>query len=299
VSRTLSQEQLWLQRSERGTASVIRLVVWVALRLGRPVARALLWPVCAYFVTFSPQSRMASRDYLTRILARRPHLGDLFRHYFTFAACVLDRVYLLNDQLDRFDIEVHGEPLVLDALQGGDGCFLFGAHLGSFEVLRSLGRRQPGIQVSLVMYEDNARKINAVLNAINPALAMDIIALGRSGSMIGVESRLAQGHCIGLLVDRGLKGEGMVRRDFLGAPANFPLGPFRMAILLQRPVVVMFGLYRGGRRYEVHFERLTQAGEAGAETISVDQLLDRYVARLEHYCRLAPFNWFNFYDFWH
>jgi predicted LPLAT superfamily acyltransferase len=296
MSRTISQEQLLLRRTERGTASVIRLVVWVALRVGRPTARALLWSICAYFLAFSPQSRTASRDYLARILGRSPHLADLFRHYVTFAACVLDRVYLLNDQLDRFDIDVHGEPLVLDALRMGDGCFLFGAHLGSFEVLRSLGRRQPGLQVSLVMYEDNARKINAVLNAINPALAMEIIALGRSGSMIGVESRLAQGHCVGLLVDRGIKGEGMVRRDFLGAPANFPIGPFRMAALLRRPVVVMFGLYRGGRSYEVHFERLTPVGE---ETISVDQLLDRYVDRLEHYCRQAPFNWFNFYDFWH
>jgi predicted LPLAT superfamily acyltransferase len=294
VSRSISEQQLWLQRSERGTASVIRLIVWIALRLGRPVARALLWPVCAYFIAFAPQSRAASRGYLRRILGRQPHTGDLFRHYFSFAACALDRVYLLNDQLDRFDIAVHGEELVLEAMRPGDGCFLFGAHLGSFEVLRSLGRRQPGMKVSLVMYEDNARKINAVLNAINPTLAMDIIALGRSGSMIGVESRLAQGHCIGLLVDRGIKGEGMVRREFLGAPANFPLGPFRMAAMLKRPVVVMFGLYRGGRRYEVHFERLT-----GEETISVDQLLDLYVARLEHYARRAPYNWFNFYDFWH
>jgi predicted LPLAT superfamily acyltransferase len=24
----------------------------------------------------------------------------------------------------------------------------------------------------------------------------------------------------------------------------------------------------------------------------------RYAQRLEHYCRLAPYNWFNFYDFW-
>jgi predicted LPLAT superfamily acyltransferase len=296
VSRNISQQELWLQRSERGTASVIRLLVWVALRLGRPVARALLLPICAYFIAFAPQARAASRDYLAHILARPPHLGDLLRHYFAFAAVALDRVYLLNDQIERFDLEVHDEEIVLETLRSGDGCFLFGAHLGSFEVLRSLGRRQPGLKVSLVMYEDNARKINAVLNAINPSLAMDIIALGRSGSMIGVETRLAQGHCVGLLVDRGIKGEGMVRRDFLGAPANFPIGPFRMAVLLKRPVVIMFGLYRGGRRYEVHFERLTGIG---GETISVDQLLDRYVARLEHYCRLAPFNWFNFYDFWH
>lgn len=299
MSRSISQQQLWLQRSERGTASVIRLIVWIALHLGRPATRALLWPICAYFVAFSPQSRAASRDYLSRILGRSPRLGDLFRHHFTFAGCILDRVYLLNDQLDLFDIEVHGEQTVLDAVGAGEGCFLFGAHLGSFEVLRALGRRQPGLKVSLVMYEDNARKINAALNAINPALAMDIIPLGRSGSMIGVEERLAKGHCVGLLVDRSVKGEGMERRNFLGAPANFPLGPFRMAALLKRPVVVMFGLYRGGRRYEVHFEHLTQASGAGRETVSADRLMDLYVARLEHYCRQAPFNWFNFYDFWH
>jgi predicted LPLAT superfamily acyltransferase len=23
-----------------------------------------------------------------------------------------------------------------------------------------------------------------------------------------------------------------------------------------------------------------------------------YADRLEHYCRLAPFQWFNFFDFW-
>jgi predicted LPLAT superfamily acyltransferase len=26
--------------------------------------------------------------------------------------------------------------------------------------------------------------------------------------------------------------------------------------------------------------------------------VQRYVERLEHYCRLQPDNWFNFYDFW-
>ena len=30
----------------------------------------------------------------------------------------------------------------------------------------------------------------------------------------------------------------------------------------------------------------------------LDGMMRRYVARLEHYCREAPFNWFNFYDFW-
>ena len=29
-----------------------------------------------------------------------------------------------------------------------------------------------------------------------------------------------------------------------------------------------------------------------------DEAFQRYADRLEHYCRLATDNWFNFYDFW-
>ncbi len=233
--------QEWTARRERGTVSAIRLMVWVACRLGRPVARLLLYPICLYFLIFSRSPRKASRQYLARALARPPTLADILRHFHTFGACVLDRVFLLNDRIDLFDLRVHGEEVVLDILRRGDGCVLLGAHFGSFEVARALGRRQPGLQVSLVMYEENARKIRAVLAAINPRLAMEVIGLGRSDSMISVGERLRQGHFVGMLADRSVDGEGQIRYPFLGSPAAFPLGPFRLAALMKRPVVLMVG----------------------------------------------------------
>jgi predicted LPLAT superfamily acyltransferase len=292
--------QEWTVRREHGTVSTIRLMVWVARRLGRPVARLLLYPICVYFLIFSRSPRKASRQYLARALARPPTLGDILRHFHTFGACVLDRVFLLNDRIDLFDLRVHGEEVVLDILRRGDGCVLLGAHFGSFEVARALGRRQPGLQVSLVMYEENARKIRAVLAAINPRLAMEVIGLGRSDSMISVGERLRQGHFVGMLADRSVDGEGQIRYPFLGSPAAFPLGSFRLAALMKRPVVLMVGVYRGGRRYEVFFESLAGPALASARgrDDQVEDTMRRYVARLEHYCRDAPYNWFNFYDFW-
>jgi predicted LPLAT superfamily acyltransferase len=64
--------------------------------------------------------------------------------------------------------------------------------------------------------------------------------------------------------------------------------------------VLMFGLYRGGNRYDVHFERLAdmKSIDLAQRDVLIEQSLRRYVARLEHYCRAAPYNWFNFYDFW-
>ena len=67
------------------------------------------------------------------------------------------------------------------------------------------------------MYEDNARKTNAVLNAINPALAIDIIGLGKPGSMLAVKDRLDEGHLVGILADRSLESERRMAFPFLGA----------------------------------------------------------------------------------
>jgi predicted LPLAT superfamily acyltransferase len=290
----------WMSRPERGSTLIIRLMVWIALRLGRPVARILLYPICAYFIAVSHPARVASRAYLARALNRPPSFLDVFRNYHAFAATLLDRVFLLGDRHSEFDIRVHGDEVLLAFLARGEGCFLLGAHLGSFEAVRAVGRRLPGLRVSMAMYEENARKINAVLGLINPELNSGIISLGRSHAMLKVADRLAKGEFVGMLGDRLLKDEEEVRLPFLGKPAAFPLGPYRIAAMLRRPLILMVGIYRGGRHYDIYFEPLAdfsmmQPNERNEATI---QAAGRFAERIEYWCRSAPYNWFNFYDFW-
>lgn len=299
----MSEEVLvreWAARAERGSLPLLKLGVWIALRLGRRATRLFLYPICLYFFAASPAASRASRSYLARALGRQPRLADIFSHYLTFASCLLDRVFLLNEQSERFDIRVHGEDIPREIERRGGGCLLFGAHFGSFEVARAVGRRRSTLPISLLMYEENAKKIRAALAAVNPRLETEVIGLGRLDSLIGVAERLQAGHFVGVLADRNVDGKDLVRHRFLGAEASFPQGPFRVAMLLQRPVVLMVGVYRGGRTYDVFFETLADAAGSrprdGAEWI--DGTMRRYVERLEHYCREAPFNWFNFYDFW-
>jgi predicted LPLAT superfamily acyltransferase len=274
-------------------------MAWVAIALGRPAARALLYPICLYFLAFSPRARTASRQYLGRALDRKARAADLFRHYHSFASVLLDRIFLLNDQLSRFDVRVHGAQVIDELLARKEGCVLLGAHLGSFEIARAGGRTH-GLKIRMLMYEENARKVGAVLKAINPGLQTEIIALGEVDSMLKVEAALARGELVGMLSDRTPNATGTVRCRFLGEQARFPTGPIRLATILHRPIVLIFGLYRGGNRYEIHIERFAEPAQIGGRgrDQAANQLLLRYVERLEHYCRLAPYNWFNFYDFW-
>lgn len=290
----------WKQQQERSNLPLLKLMVWLSLTFGRPLGRLVLHGIAAYFTLFSPRARAASRLYLGRVLGRRPGWRDCYRHVFSFASTIHDRIYLLNGQFERFDITVHGADALRAALARQPGALLIGAHLGSFEVLRAMGRDRAGLRVSMLMYEENARKINATLAAINPRATADILPLGQLDSMLAARDRLDQGHLVGMLADRSLGPDPTLAVDFLGQPAGFPLGPFRVAAMLGRPVFFMTGLYLGGRRYQLHFEPLadfTGITRSGREA-AIAAAIQAYARCLEKYCRQAPYNWFNFFDFW-
>ena len=145
----------------------MHLIIWIARALGRPVARALLYPISAYFVCSSFAPRRASKAYLTRVLNRAPTLREVFRHYHTFAAVLLDRIQLLSRGGADFQVEVENEEPMFELLRQHRGCVLLGAHFGSFEMLRTVGLSRPGAEVRIAMYEENARMVRRVFSALS------------------------------------------------------------------------------------------------------------------------------------
>lgn len=290
----------WAQRAERSNLPLLRLMVWISLACGRRLGRVVLYGIAAYFLAFAPDARRASAAYLARVLGRAPTLAERYRHLLAFATTIHDRVYLLNDRFDLFDIEIVGRETIDAAIADGRGVLLMGAHLGSFEVIRAVGRERTTLRIAMLMYEENAKKINATLAAINPAATQDIIPLGHIESMLQARDRLDAGDLVGVLADRGLGGDPARDCPFLGHPAPFPVGPFRLAAMLRRPVLLMAGLYLGGNRYRIHFEPLADFSQTARDDrdAAIADAQRRYAERLEHFCRSAPYNWFNFFDFW-
>ena len=136
----------WVEMPERGTSAMVAFGIATALRIGRPLARLGLYIVAAYFFAFAPSVRRASRDYLRRVLGRAPTAADRFRQIYAFSITLLDRLYLLKERFDLFQVSSEGEELMLETLARGNGAFLLGSHLGSFALVSSVGRQPPGPQ---------------------------------------------------------------------------------------------------------------------------------------------------------
>lgn len=290
----------WQNRRERGSSLLLRLIAWLSLNRSRRLGRLLLYPISLYFFIFSGASRRSSLQYLSIVFGEQVPVWRVYRHYHTFSRVLLDRVFFLRGRLEEFDIRIEGREIFERHFAENKGCLLLGAHIGSFEVLRSLGSFDRKLPLKILMYPDNAKRFVELMRQLNPDLAANVIALGRPQTMLQAKQHVENGGLIGLLGDRITRGDKLVRTELLGRPAHLPAGPFLLASILQVPVVFFCGLYRGGNRYDIYLEqfadRITIDPKRRAEDLQI--WVDRYAARMTHYSQLEPYNWFNFYDFW-
>lgn len=293
----------WKRRPEGGGRAAIRLIAGIARHGGRGIGRLCLYPITAYFLLVRGSERRASRAYLGRALGRCASLWDVARHIHTFAATILDRVFLLGGRMDLFDIRTDGTQALLEQLDEGRGVLLFGSHLGSFDALRALGRQRSDLKLRVLLDRAHNAAITELLAELDPGLAAGIIDAGQGGPavVLAIQQALEEGAMVALLVDRARPGETALQAPLLGAPAPFPTAPWLIASVLKAPVMLAFGLYRGGNRYDLLFEPFAPALDVPraqrAEALSA--LVHRYAGRLEQHLHGAPWNWFNFYDFWH
>ncbi|MDB6162588.1 MAG: acyltransferase [Xanthomonadaceae bacterium] len=292
----------WKKRPEGGGRFAIWLIRGIARHAGRKVARLLLGPITIYFLLMRAPERRASIAYLERALGRPTRWIDGARHIHTFASTILDRVFLLSGRLEYFKVTISGLDDVHRQLDKHQGVLLFGSHLGSFEVMRVLARQRPDYVIRVVLDKGHNAAMTQLLDALDPAIAANVIDAAQDGPslMLAIQQAVAQGHLVALLADRVYKDDASEPATFLGHVARFPRAPWLIASVLHVPVVLAFGLYRGGNRYDLAFESFSDGLHIprAERPHALSALIQRYAGRLEHYARLAPYNWFNFYDFW-
>jgi len=292
----------WTERREIGNAAWLTFACVTGRTLGRRIVRALLYPVTLYFFFRRGPERRASRQYLERVRGRRVSYWSVLKHIYCFSCTILDRLYLLSERFKRFDIRTSGLADLDRVLEGGKGVLLIGSHLGSFDALRVLSLRNPNVQIRILLDQGQGAGLTTMLNALNPKLAAMIIDARRPGPelVLAMQRALEQNAVVSTLADRLRPGNPAIVANFLGDPAPFPASPWLFAAALRVPVVLAFGLYRGGNRYELHFERFQfeLPRDRQQRNAALVEVVQRFADRLAHFARMAPYNWFNLYDFW-
>ncbi len=279
---------------------MIRLIRWIALHLGYRPARVILYPISFYFMFRAGSNRRASLKYFSRLRGRPANWWHFARHVHCFSSTILDRVFFLSNRFDSYELEMHGMEIPHGLADAGKGAIMLGTHLGSFDVLRAVDKRYRELPFKILMHRQQNQMMNEILEAIDPQISQTVIDLGKPDSLLITRNYLEQGYFIGMLGDRVIKDEQSIECEFLGYPARLPMGPLQVAAMMKVPVVLFFGLYMGSKKYAIHFELLSETIQMQRDQRqqSLQPYAEHLMQRMEHYARKAPYNWFNFYDYW-
>jgi len=285
----------WTEKAERGSTWLIQLIAWLARTVGRPLCRTLLYPIVLYFVLTDPMARRASAEFLQAVKGRPARLREIFAHIYSFAATILDRVYMAAGDFDRFEVTIDGLPLLDQALKAGRGCLLLGSHLGSFDLLMLAHRAMERRPISVMMRVDPRSRVRRIAGIDDRDLSL--IPLGRPDSFLRAHETLVNGGIVAILADRVDDAAHLPVR-FLGRSTAMPVAPHVLAARSGAVVLMCFGLYERGNRYRIEFVEFGPAAPSTSRGAALQPVVDRYTALLEQYARRYPLNWFNFYPYW-
>ena len=251
--------------------------------------------------------RRASRAYLTRVLGRRRRCATSPatstpspRPSSTACSCSAAQLSAFRRPRRAASTALHAQ------LDRGHGVLLFGSHLGSFEVLRVLARQRPRLRDARGARQGAQPGDDAVARCAQSARSpRDVIDAGQDGPSIvlAIKQATDEGALVALLVDRAQPGRarGCRRRssarrravpDRAVADRRGPEGAGGAGV---RPVPRRQPLRPGvrGVQRRLRDRRASERARGGAPRSS--SVMPR---GCEHHARSAPYNWFNFYDFW-
>ncbi|MCE7554257.1 glycosyltransferase family 2 protein [Aliivibrio fischeri] len=314
LKRKPVQEDHWSSHAERGTILGIQFLLWIYSTFGRKVFSLLLKPVMAYYYLRGGSVKDASDDFIQQVNAyarikgiQLPEKLTTYRHLVSFGETMLDKLAAWRGDFSDKNLTVHGIEHYQTLAQREKGIVLLGSHLGNLELCRALSRRHTHLKINALVFTEHAERFNTVMKTVNSQSEVNVIQVSKIGpdTAILLQQKIDDGEWIVIVGDRTsvTKENRVIWADFLGKPAPFPQGPFMLASILKQPVYLMFGLRDDTQKdplFDVYLEPFSEQIilPRGKREEALQEVVQNYAQRLEHFTLKAPSQWYNFFNFW-
>lgn len=280
-------------------------------RVGGPVVKTLyrlyklfgyksvyysLYLVVLYYFLFAKNVRVALKDYYQ-------HLGlsftnkQFFKHLFNYAVATSDR-FISKAHPEHYDFINTNRGLLLSEIQ--NGAILLSNHFGGWAVASNYFNAS-NVKVNVVMNEamiQNAKEFESMISKKNEACVQIIdLSKGNIATSIAIGNALLNNESVAFMGDRALNEKYEHSINFFNEPANFNKNPFLIAYKTQKPIMVIFVVYKKIRTYEMVFEKI-ELDYTLRENEAINKGVEQYVHILSDMLKQHPDQWFNFYKFW-
>ncbi len=183
------------------------------------------------------------------------------------------------------------------AHEGARGCVFVTPHLGNWECLVHAGALA-GVPLTIPVRSLDNRRLESALRKMRAASGHEIIS--KRNAFFHLREALRKGRSVAILADQNAGAEG-IAAPFFGEPASTTPAPAALAILYDRPIVLVACL-RGegdGRRYEAFLsEPITPDVGARSAKEEIARLTTAVNEEMESMIRKGPDQYLWLHDRW-
>ncbi len=307
-----STKSNWSNTPEKGNLFVLRFCLWLYRLLGRGLFLAVINVIIFWYWLFSPKTRQHSHAYLCKLhrhastrspFGHTPNLWQTYRHLQAFGRSIADKIHGWSGGVTEADLTLFGHEHIRRLY--GKGAVILVSHFGNIELLRAI-KSEHRQCVNVLVYNKHASAFNAFLQSVNPKAGIRLISVDDMGidTAIALQERLDAGEWVVIAADRvPITSSRKQAVSFLGQSAYFPEGAWHLAHLLHAPTVAVFCYEIHSKKsqcYELHIYPLSEDLRLPKKNrqAALHTHLQNYANILEQHCINAPYQWFNFYDFW-
>ena len=279
--------QPWMQRSLIAMFRVLPL--WLLYGM-----MALVVP---FYMLFSRKGYQAMYRFFRERFGYGPlkAFGKVYANHFKFGQVILDRFGGYAGK--HYQFEVDGLPL-MDALETQpEGFLMLSSHIGNYEMAG-------------YMLKPKTKKLNALVFAGETTTVMENrqrLLSQNNISMIPVKDDLSHlfalnaaldnGEIVSMPADRVFGSQKNAECTFFGAKARFPLGAFAMAVQKEVPVLAVFVMKEGYKKYHAYVREIL-CDKLATKREQMNLMAQNFATQLEDIVRRYPTQWFNYFDFW-
>ncbi len=286
----------------RGGLTGYRIFLFLLENFNIKAAYFLLYYVAMYYVLFAGKARKPMFFYFKKIHGFNTLKSwfYLYRNNITFGKTIIDKVVLMAGFPNRFSFELIGEQYIRQ-MADANGGLIIGAHIGNWEIAGHMLQRIDKT-VHIVMIDAEYQKIKKLLDNVMTEKKMNIIHISDDMShLYKIKEALQANEIVAIHGDRFLPGSKVMRCNFMGKMADFPTGPFYIAMKYNKPVTYVSAIKVDNNHYRLTATKpvlYSNSGKLEIRKNTLRKMLTDYICQLETTLNRHPEQWFNYYYFW-
>ena len=187
--------------------------------------------------------------------------------------------------------EIHGAENIDEALAAGRGMLIFTGHCGNWEWLAATVALL-GHPLTILQRDRDEPDMNRLITELHERFGMRTIGRGSTAGALEMFRTLRSGGLLAFLIDQNIRAES-VKVPFFGKPALTPIGPAKLAVRAEAPVLMCFIERRDGKQI-VEFQKPISTTR---ETDPVE-ITARLTSAIEEHIRRVPEQWVWFHPRW-